>query len=329
MFNRREFLGLAAAMSLGLAETARAQDKVHVNFGYIPDDAVGSLVGIANAQDLWTKYGVDANLVSFTNGPSQVVAMEAGSLDAGFVGPGAMWLPAAGRAKVIGVNILDFGNVVLGQPGGGADMNSLRGKAIGVPEGTSGEMILLQALAKAGMTVDDIQKVNLDPATLVPAFISGQVDAAAIWYPPASTIMEKVPGTKVLASDAQFYPELAPVSAFVASAEAVKNNREGLVRLMAVLSAAMDYRVDNPDEAAKMTAQITGLSVEVAGSVLKSDRIKLFKADELVEATKAGRIVEWLNARNELFVKLKKIETAVPAQDYYLADIFLEGAAKR
>lgn len=329
MMNRREMLGLTAALSLGLAGAARAQDMVKVNFGYIPDDAVGSLVGIANAQNLWVKHGVEVNLVSFTNGPSQVVAMEAGSLDAGFVGPGAMWLPAAGRAKVIGLNILDFGNVVLGQPGGGADMASLRGKTVGVPEGTSGEMILLQALAKAGMTLDDIQKVNLDPATLVPAFISGQVDAAAIWYPPAATIMEKVADTKLLASDTQFYPELAPVSAFVASAEAVKSNREGLVRLMAVLSAAMDYRVDNLDETARLTAQLTGMSVEVAGSVLKSDRIKLFKADELIEATKAGRVVEWLNARNALFVKLKKIETAIPAQDYYLADIFLEGAAKR
>jgi NitT/TauT family transport system substrate-binding protein len=328
--NRREVLaGLGVAATVPFTSRAIAADTVHVNFGYIPDDAVGSLVAIANAKDMWKKYGLDANLVSFTNGPSQVVAMEAGSIDAGFVGPGAMWLPASGRTLVIGINVVDLTDVVLGQPSGGDDIASLRGKTVGVPEGTSGEMILREALAKAGMTIDDVRKVNLDPATLVPAFISGSVDAAAFWYPPAGTILEKVPGAKQLATDADFYPELAPVSGFLASPAAVKNNREGLVRLMAVLCAAMDYRVANIDEATKLDAELTGLSEDIIGSTLKSGKLKLFTTDELIEATKAGRVVQWLDARNELFISLKTIDKAIPAKDYYLADIFLEGAAKR
>ncbi|MCB2128053.1 MAG: ABC transporter substrate-binding protein [Rhodobacteraceae bacterium] len=328
---RRDLLKTAGAAALGMtlsgALPATAQESVKVRFGYIPDDAVGSLVAIANANSLWAKYGLEAQLVSFTNGPSQVVAMEAGSLDAGFVGPGAMWLPPAGRAKVIGINILDFANVVLGQPGIGTDVSALKGKTVGVTEGTSGEMILLQALGKAGMTVDDIQKVNLDPATLVPAFITGQVDAAAIWYPPAATILQNQPEAVTLASDAAFYPELAPVSAFLASKEAVAANREGLVRLMAVLSEAMDIRYNDVPAAAKLTTAITGLDADTVFSTLGSDKVKLFKTAELVDATEKGLVYNWLNARNDLFLKLGKIETAIPAEEYYEAQIFLDGAA--
>lgn len=327
---RRQVLKFAAAsVALSMAATslgAAEDDTVKVRFGYIPDDAVGSLVAIANANRLWEKYDVEAQLVSFTNGPSQVVAMEAGSLDAGFVGPGAMWLPPAGRAKVIGINILDFANVVLGQPGVGTDITALAGKTVGVTEGTSGEMILLQALGRAGMTIEDVQKVNLDPATLVPAFISGQVDAAAIWYPPAATILQNQPDAVTLASDAAFYPELAPVSAFLASPEAVENNREGLVRLVAVLSDAMNIRYADVPAAAALTTVVTGLDSETIASVLGSDKVKLFKTSELVENTENGNVVNWLNARNDLFLKLGKIETAVPAEDYYEADIFLDGA---
>ncbi len=326
-----------AVKSIGLSAVATtmvptggawAQGKVKINFGYIADAAVGPLVAIANKRNLWDKYGLEANLVQFTNGPSQVVAMTAGSLDAGFLGSGAMWLPAAGRVKVLGINLLDLGNVVLGQPTGGDTIASLKGKEVGVSEGTSGEMILRQALGKAGMTINDIQKVNLDPATLVPAFIAGRVAAAAIWYPPAATIFEKVPTAKLLSSDKEFYPALAPVSAFVARPESVTGNREGLVRLMAVMQDAMDYRVDNLDETIKLTAALTTLSEQLIGSILKSDIIRMFKTAELVAATKEGKVVRWLDGRNQQFVALDKVKTAVPATDFYLADIFLEGASR-
>jgi NitT/TauT family transport system substrate-binding protein len=301
---------------------------VRVRFGYIPDAAVGPLVAIANSQGLWRKYGVEIQLISFTNGPSQVVAMEAGSIDAGFVGPGAMWLPAAGRAKVIGINMLDFGNVVLGQPGIGPDVTALRGRTVGVPEGTSGEMILRQALGRAGMTLGDIQKVNLDPANLVPAFISGRVDAAAIWYPPAATILENLPEATVLASDAEFYPELAPVSAFLASPDAVANNREGLVRLMAVMNEAMDYRYANVRETAQLATAVTGLQASLVSGILESDRVRMFRTPELVAATENGDVAKWLNARNDLFVALGTITTAIPAEEFYEDELFLESASR-
>ena len=321
-------LGMTAAVaSLGHASLALAQKPIKVNFGYIADAAVGPLVAIANKRKLWEKYSLEANLVSFTNGPSQVVAMEAGSLDAGFLGPGAMWLPAVGRVKVLGINLLDFGNVVLGQPGGSASMASLKGKEVGVSEGTSGEMILRQALAKAGMTMNDVQKVNLDPATLVPAFIAGRIAAAAIWFPPAGTILQKVPDAKTLASDRDF-PDRAPVSAFVARLESVKDNREGLVRLMAVLQDAMDYRVKNLEETIRLTSELTTLSTDIVGSVYRNKMVTMFTTAELVAEAKSGKTAGRLEARDQLFISIGKLKTAIPASQYFASDIFLEGAAR-
>ena len=322
-------LGMTAAVAaIGHTGLALAQQKpVKINFGYIADAAVGPLIAIANKRKLWEKYGLEANLVSFTNGPSQVVAMEAGSLDAGFLGAGAMWLPAVGRVKVLGINLLDFGNVVLGQPGGGTTMASLKGKEVGVSEGTSGEMILRQALAKEGMTMADIQKINLDPATLVPAFIAGRIAAAAIWFPPAGTILQRVPDAKTLASDRDF-PTQAPVSAFVARLESVKDNREGLVRLMTVLQDAMDYRVKNMDETIRLTSELTTLSQEIVGAVYRNKMVTAFTTAQLVAETKSGKVIERLESRDKLSISMGKIKTALPASQYYQSDIFLEAAAR-
>ncbi|MDO5729955.1 MAG: ABC transporter substrate-binding protein [Actinomycetaceae bacterium] len=88
-------------------------------------------------------------------------------------------------------------------------MADLKGKKVGVPEGTSGDTILTLALEKNGMTVDDIDRVPMDPATVVPAFSAGQIDAAGIWYPLVDTIKEQVPDLVELAQDSDFEDTMA------------------------------------------------------------------------------------------------------------------------
>ena len=69
-----------------------------ITYGYIPDFNGTSLLAIANDQKLWEKHGLKANLQTFTNGPLQIQAIGTGDLDFGYIGPGAMWLPASGKA---------------------------------------------------------------------------------------------------------------------------------------------------------------------------------------------------------------------------------------
>ncbi|WP_370553467.1 ABC transporter substrate-binding protein [Falsirhodobacter sp. alg1] len=47
---------------------------------------------MATEQDLWAKHGLEAKLSVFTNGPIQVQALRAGSLDFAYIGSGALWL---------------------------------------------------------------------------------------------------------------------------------------------------------------------------------------------------------------------------------------------
>ena len=57
--------------------------------------------------------------------------------------------------------------------------------------GTSSEIILQQALARAGMSMDDINTVEMTVDGMTTAMVSGQIDAAASWSPNTITPAER------------------------------------------------------------------------------------------------------------------------------------------
>ncbi len=171
MLTRRHLMvtsaALAGASVFSIGGKAGAQ-SADMSIGYIADFPNASVLAIAKEQKLWEAEGIEPSVKVFTNGPIQIQAMGAGSLNFGTIGPGALWLPASGRAKVVGVNDIGFSDRVIAQAGI-TSMADLKGKKVGVPQGTSGDMILRMALTKAGMTINDIQMVPMDPSTVVAA----------------------------------------------------------------------------------------------------------------------------------------------------------------
>jgi NitT/TauT family transport system substrate-binding protein len=103
--------------------------------GYIADFHGASITAVANRLDLWKKHGLTPDIKSFTNGPIQIQALGAGDLDFGYIGPGALWLPISGRAKLISMNVVGYSDRVIAQPGI-KSVRELRGKTVAVPEGT-------------------------------------------------------------------------------------------------------------------------------------------------------------------------------------------------
>ena len=107
--SRRSLIGgLAAAPALtaltACGGSGGGSGTTEITYGYIPDFNGASLLAIADDKGLWEENGLEATLQTFTNGPLQIQALGTGDLDFGYIGPGAMWLPASGKAKVITVN---------------------------------------------------------------------------------------------------------------------------------------------------------------------------------------------------------------------------------
>lgn len=77
-------------------------------------------------------------------------------------------------------------------------VTDLKGKSVATELGTLEHMYLLKLLNDNGMTIDDVNFVNMTINDAGPAFIAGSVDAAVLWEPTLSMAVEG--GGKILCS---------------------------------------------------------------------------------------------------------------------------------
>lgn len=319
-------VGLAAVVGIaGCTATAPVDDGgevevLDVNFGYIPDFNGTSLLAIAEAEGIWEEHGLNVTTLSFTNGPLQIQALGTGDLDFGYIGPGAVWLPASGEAKIIAINTLGQADRVVAQPGI-ESVEDLRGRTVAVPEGTSGDMILTLALQEAGMTKDDVNLVPMEPSAIVSALSSGQVDGAGFWYPALATVKQQVPDLVELAENSDFEDVMAFPTAFVAGNDVVADEQEKVERVLAALRDAIEFRAENTDEAIQLTADF--LALEVAQVEGDAANVQILSLDELDQLTEDGTIDTWLSGMVDFFVGSGRLTEAVEPSTFYTGDLFL------
>jgi NitT/TauT family transport system substrate-binding protein len=316
--------GCSSNAEAGTAKSGAPTDKVDVNFGYIADFNGTSLLAIAKEQGLWDKFGVNITTSAFTNGPLQIQALGTGDLDFGYIGPGAVWLPASGKAKIIAINTLGQADRVVAQPGIDS-IKDLKGKNVAVPEGTSGDMILTLALEKAGMTKKDINVVPMEPASIVAALSSKQVAGAGFWYPALATVKKQVPGLKELAKNSDFEKDISFPTAFVAGNQVVTKEKEKVTRVLKVLRAAIDFRAKNMDETIAYTAKF--LAIDPALVKADAENVKVLSLNELDKDTQDGTVDRWLSGMVDYFVGAGKLKDPADPKDFYTGDLFT-GASK-
>ncbi|WP_327091064.1 aliphatic sulfonate ABC transporter substrate-binding protein [Nonomuraea sp. NBC_01738] len=314
----------AFALLFSLVACSGSDSSQTVKFGYIADFSGAAVLAVADKQGLWDKHGLEPSLKVFTNGPLQIQALGSGDLDFGYIGSGATWMPASGKAKIISVNMLGQADRVIAHPGL-TSIAALKGKKVGVPEGTSGDMILQLALAQAGMTIKDVQKVAMDPSTVVTAFSAGQIDAAAIWYPLIDTIKKQVPDLVEVTKSEDFYPKVSFPSSFVARNEVVKDDSAKVTKVLKVIQEANDWIAAHTAEAEQLTA--TFLKAPPAQFKGAAAVTKIMPTAELAKLNQDGTVAGWYKGLADLFVTMGKLPQSPDPATYYTADLYQSALA--
>lgn len=301
--------------------SSEPREVLKLNVGYIDTSINGvGIIATANQLGLWDAAGLDVTLTPFTNGPTQITAMQADQIDVGYIGGGATWLPATGNAVVIAPSEMSQGDVVLAQAGSGIKKPAdLKGAKIGVPEGGSGEMILSLTLDAAGLTENDIERVVLDPPSVVSAFVSGQIDAAAIFSPLSNQIMDSLPDTVTVANNAAF-PDTQFLGSWVASNTAIKDKQEALERFLEVYIQANDYRIAHTDEVVGWAADASGAPADqLAGQA----KISIWTPSEKIATNNEdGTTYAQFKSLVDVFVKIGRMDAATDPKDFVNVDLF-------
>ncbi|CAL9341971.1 ABC transporter substrate-binding protein [Streptomyces sp. enrichment culture] len=199
-----------------VAADAKKLSADEVRIGYFPNlTHATALVGIQEGLLQKELGGTEIKASTFNAGPSEIEALNAGSIDIGWIGPS----PAInGYTKSKGTNLRIVGGSASGgvklvvNPDKVASLKDLKGKKIATPQlGNTQDVAFLNWIAEQGWTVDaqsgrgDVSVVRTDNKITPDAYKSGSIDGAWVPEPTASKLVAE--GGKVLLDEADLWPD--------------------------------------------------------------------------------------------------------------------------
>jgi taurine transport system substrate-binding protein len=186
---RRDWLKLSgnvgiATMATGLGSRAWAQQRKLVlsYFASVTPQNLGRATGSIDAamKDLAT-----VEFQAVRAGPEVLTGMAANAIDMGNMGSSPMIVGFANGLPIsmiyIHKIIRESEALIVRNDAGIGSLADLRGRKVGTPFNTSVHFALLAAMDSVGLTVADVELINLRPDAIPPAWSQGAIDAAFIW----------------------------------------------------------------------------------------------------------------------------------------------------
>lgn len=291
-----------------------------INVAYLGNMQSGSALTAAINKGYFAQEHLKVNPVQFQTGPLEVNAMKAGSIQFLSVGPGIMYLPMKGEGKYLfsdAVSLAD--SVVASKSAGVTTLVDLKGKSVLVPLGSTGELILLEALHKAGLKLSDVHMINTAPAEQVTAFLAGSAPVMAGWAPITTQILNKDSNAITIASDPNFYPSTSfPVNWAVDNSYA-QNNPSVVSRFVRAMERGATYRTQHLSQVAGWLASLSKVPLSL---ILESEhQTKWFTGSQIAANYQSGAVAKWMGRYNQLYIQEGILTSTVPFDQYSLGSV--------
>ncbi|WP_328788188.1 ABC transporter substrate-binding protein [Streptomyces sp. NBC_00273] len=198
------------------ADAGKKLSAPEVRIGYFPNlTHATALVGLQEGLIEKELNGTKIKPQSFNAGPSEIEALNGGSLDIGFIGPSPS---INGYVKSKGSNL----RIISGSASGGVKLvvnpdkiktlDDLKGKKIATPQkGNTQDVAFLNWISEKGWKVDpesgkgDVSVVRTDNKVTPDAFKQGSIDGAWVPEPTASKLVSD--GGSVLLDETNLWPD--------------------------------------------------------------------------------------------------------------------------
>jgi NitT/TauT family transport system substrate-binding protein len=255
--------------------------------------------------------GTEAKYSVFNAGPSEIEALNAGSIDIGWIGPS----PAInGYTKSNGKSLRIIGGSASGgvklvvNPDKIKSLKDVKGKKIATPQlGNTQDVAFLNWIADQGWKVDaesgegDVSVIRTDNKVTPDAYKAGSIDGAWVPEPTASKLVAE--GAKVLLDEADLWPDKKfVITNIIVSQKFLKEHPKAVEAVLKASVETNKWINANPDEAKA-----------AANAQLKVDSGKELPAEVLDPAWKSIQITNdplasTLNTEAEHAVKAGLLE---------------------
>lgn len=307
------------------AEPAEPQEIVKLNVAYMPNYASLWSVLTAMDQGYFEEEGLEITLWEFADGPSEIAAMEGGSIDLAYIGHGAHKLCINGQASIFAPSsVHNTDRIITLTSHGITSLEDLAGKKVAYNAGSSSETALNGALTVAGLTMDDIEAYEMDATNMVAAMNSGSVDACTAWNPYSNQILENNEDAVELA----FATDSVNLASWICLPGYAEENHDVLVRFCRALFKGMQYSAqeENWDYAVGLYAEQCKKDKEAC--LVETGDATWFSADDVKEGIADGTMAEYYTKQQEMFRESGDVESEVPLENYVLFDVMEEALAE-
>ena len=175
-------LSACGSQSTGTGAAAKFTGTIHIASstwtGYAP-------LYVATSRDIWKKHGLT---VDFSDVEDPVVRLNA--LKANQLQGMASTVDAFARAQSQGVPAVEIFPIDASVGGDGIlaknsiqSVQDLKGKTVGVNQGSVSEWFLGQVLKKNGLSLSDVHEQNMTSGVAGSTFVAGKIDVAVTWEP--------------------------------------------------------------------------------------------------------------------------------------------------
>lgn len=225
-------------------------------------------------------YDVKVTYTEFESGPPENEAFASGNVDVGNMGdvPALSGIAAGQNRSLIGIsyNGEEIHSVLIKNDSDISSVEDLKGKKIGVVIGSSAQCFLSGLLNKNGLSLADVEIINISPGEQEAALSNGEVEAVAVWEPTPSRIVADGVG-KVLADGTGIYESDAPI---IINNDYLDENPDIIKIFIDEYKAAVQKLSDDKEGYISKYADTLGLSEDVLSTALSKAYFPIDISDE-------------------------------------------------
>ncbi len=262
--SRRWFMQAGGTAAVGLlAGCKKSPAPVTLTMG----DQKGGLQSLLELSGQLTGLTYSVQWAQFAAAAPLFEALNAGAIDAGVAGdaPFVFFLatqPAAQAIAALNYETIspNAAGILVRSNSGIGGIHDLVGKRVAVVRGSSGQYVTLAALKQAGLPLDSVNFVFLQPSDSLTTLLGGGVDGWGAWEPYMS-LGELHYGLTALPLQVD---QLHGAGFLVATNQAISGKHAALEDFLARLARARSWAAANSAAYAAGFAKDTGLPLDVA-----------------------------------------------------------------
>src|SRR5437879_1215314 len=322
MFGKRSLLPLFILVALvlsacGASNNAATSTKYSGTIHIASATWTGyALIYLANAKGIWKQHGLDVNFKDVEDPNDRFIALAAGRLEGM-----ASTVDAFARQQSNGVAAVEVFPIDASVGGDGIlakntiqTVADLKGKTVGVNQGSVSEWFLAQVLEKNGLHLSDVKEQNMTSGAAGAAFVASKLDVAVTWEPWLSKAKVRTDG-HVLVSSRQ-YPDLI-MDSFAFRKDFVQKYPDTVKDFMKAYYEAFTWMQQNQADALKIIGDAVGESSDDVKADLDTMTLYDLNTGKQIMGTTSshGKIFDNVKAAADFWKTQGKVDTTVNPSD--------------